>query len=92
MNQKFAELIAASRRYGSDKSFVIAGGGNTSYKDDKMSKQGKTADENKRITVEYHIEVLLLFARDAVVGRFSQLHCLLRWLGLCRAFLVKHAD
>jgi len=33
MNQKFTELIAVSRRYGSDKSFVIAGGGNTSFKD-----------------------------------------------------------
>jgi len=34
MDQNFAELIAVSRRYGSDKSFVIAGGGNTSFKDD----------------------------------------------------------
>jgi len=34
MNQNFAELIAVSRRYGSDKGFVIAGGGNTSYKDE----------------------------------------------------------
>ena len=36
MDQNFAELIAVSRRYGSDKSFVIAGGGNTSYKDDNF--------------------------------------------------------
>jgi len=36
MNQEFAELIAVSRRYGSDKSFVIAGGGNTSFKNDNF--------------------------------------------------------
>ena len=29
------ELIEISRRYGSDKNYVIAGGGNTSYKNDK---------------------------------------------------------
>ena len=35
MNQNLTELIAVSRLYGSDKSFVIAGGGNTSFKDEK---------------------------------------------------------
>lgn len=35
MDQNLAELIAVSRQYGKDKSFVIAGGGNTSFKDDK---------------------------------------------------------
>ena len=34
MDQNIAELIAVSRQYGKDKSFVIAGGGNTSFKDD----------------------------------------------------------
>jgi len=34
MNQKLKELIEISRFYGADKNFVIAGGGNTSYKDD----------------------------------------------------------
>ena len=34
MNQNIAELIAVSRLYGSDKTFVIAGGGNTSFKDE----------------------------------------------------------
>jgi len=32
-NQNLMELIEVSRQYGKDKSFVIAGGGNTSYKD-----------------------------------------------------------
>jgi rhamnose utilization protein RhaD (predicted bifunctional aldolase and dehydrogenase)/NAD(P)-dependent dehydrogenase (short-subunit alcohol dehydrogenase family) len=35
MNQRINELVEISRFYGSDKNFVIAGGGNTSYKDDK---------------------------------------------------------
>ena len=30
--QQIAELIEISRLYGADKRFVIAGGGNTSYK------------------------------------------------------------
>lgn len=33
MNQKLTELIEVSRLYGKDKTFVIAGGGNTSFKD-----------------------------------------------------------
>ena len=36
MNQNLEELIAVSRRYGSDKGFVIAGGGNTSYKNENF--------------------------------------------------------
>lgn len=35
MNQGVKDLIEVSRRYGSNKEYVIAGGGNTSYKDDK---------------------------------------------------------
>jgi rhamnose utilization protein RhaD (predicted bifunctional aldolase and dehydrogenase)/NAD(P)-dependent dehydrogenase (short-subunit alcohol dehydrogenase family) len=35
MNQEIKELIEISRLYGADKGFVIAGGGNTSYKDEK---------------------------------------------------------
>lgn len=34
MTPAFTELVAASRRYGSDTNYVIAGGGNTSYKQD----------------------------------------------------------
>jgi len=34
MNQNLTQLIYASRLYGKDKTFVIAGGGNTSYKDE----------------------------------------------------------
>jgi len=34
MNQNFTELIEVSRHYGKDKAFVIAGGGNTSFKDE----------------------------------------------------------
>ncbi|HEY3388601.1 MAG TPA: class II aldolase/adducin family protein, partial [Prolixibacteraceae bacterium] len=34
MNQNLIELVETSRLYGKDKTFVIAGGGNTSYKDD----------------------------------------------------------
>ena len=34
MNQRIKELIEVSIRYGSNKEFVIAGGGNTSFKDD----------------------------------------------------------
>lgn len=30
------ELVAASRRYGADENYVLAGGGNTSYKDDEI--------------------------------------------------------
>ncbi|MEI6140886.1 MAG: class II aldolase/adducin family protein [Mariniphaga sp.] len=33
MNQNIAELVEVSRFYGKDKTFVIAGGGNTSFKD-----------------------------------------------------------
>jgi NAD(P)-dependent dehydrogenase (short-subunit alcohol dehydrogenase family)/rhamnose utilization protein RhaD (predicted bifunctional aldolase and dehydrogenase) len=35
MNQEIKELIEISGFYGADKNFVIAGGGNTSYKDDQ---------------------------------------------------------
>lgn len=35
MDQNISALIAVSRAYGKDKSFVIAGGGNTSFKDDQ---------------------------------------------------------
>jgi NAD(P)-dependent dehydrogenase (short-subunit alcohol dehydrogenase family)/rhamnose utilization protein RhaD (predicted bifunctional aldolase and dehydrogenase) len=35
MNQEIKDLIEISRFYGSDNNFVIAGGGNTSFKDDK---------------------------------------------------------
>ena len=35
MNQKISELVEVSRFYGQDKTFVIAGGGNTSFKDKK---------------------------------------------------------
>lgn len=35
MNQNISELIAVSQLYGKDKSFVIAGGGNTSFKDEQ---------------------------------------------------------
>ena len=35
MDQYLKELIAVSRQYGKDKTFVIAGGGNTSYKNEK---------------------------------------------------------
>jgi NAD(P)-dependent dehydrogenase (short-subunit alcohol dehydrogenase family)/rhamnose utilization protein RhaD (predicted bifunctional aldolase and dehydrogenase) len=35
MNQEIKELIEISRYYGADKNFVIAGGGNTSFKDEK---------------------------------------------------------
>lgn len=35
MDQNLKELIEVSRQYGKDKTFVIAGGGNTSYKDEK---------------------------------------------------------
>jgi len=35
MNQSITELVGVSRFYGKDKTFVIAGGGNTSYKDEK---------------------------------------------------------
>ena len=36
MNQEIKDLIEISRFYGSDKDYVIAGGGNTSYKDDTV--------------------------------------------------------
>ena len=35
MNQKIEELIALSREFGSDERWVIAGGGNTSLKNEK---------------------------------------------------------
>ncbi|MDR1098797.1 MAG: SDR family NAD(P)-dependent oxidoreductase [Tannerella sp.] len=35
MNIKIKQLIEISRKYGSDSRYVIAGGGNTSYKDDE---------------------------------------------------------
>jgi len=35
MQEQIKQLIEISRKYGSDKRFVIAGGGNTSYKDTK---------------------------------------------------------
>jgi len=35
MNQELKQLIEVSRFYGANKDFVIAGGGNTSYKDDQ---------------------------------------------------------
>jgi len=35
MNQGVKDLITVSRKYGSQKEYVIAGGGNTSYKDEK---------------------------------------------------------
>ena len=35
MNANIKQLIEISRKYGSDSRYVIAGGGNTSYKDDK---------------------------------------------------------
>lgn len=35
MNREINDLIQLSRFYGSDKDYVIAGGGNTSYKDDE---------------------------------------------------------
>ena len=35
MNQNLTELIETSRFYGNDKTFVIAGGGNTSFKNDE---------------------------------------------------------
>jgi len=35
MKNEIRELIEISKLYGADKNFVIAGGGNTSYKDDK---------------------------------------------------------
>ena len=35
MNTNIKQLIEISRKYGSDSRYVIAGGGNTSYKDDK---------------------------------------------------------
>jgi NAD(P)-dependent dehydrogenase (short-subunit alcohol dehydrogenase family)/rhamnose utilization protein RhaD (predicted bifunctional aldolase and dehydrogenase) len=35
MNKEISDLIGISRKYGSDKEYVIAGGGNTSYKDEK---------------------------------------------------------
>ena len=35
MNQNIKELIEVSRSYGKDKAYVIAGGGNTSFKDEK---------------------------------------------------------
>lgn len=34
MDKNIEQLVDISRKYGQDKSFVIAGGGNTSYKDD----------------------------------------------------------
>jgi rhamnose utilization protein RhaD (predicted bifunctional aldolase and dehydrogenase) len=34
MNSSIKELVDISRKFGSDSSFVLAGGGNTSYKDD----------------------------------------------------------
>ena len=36
MDQNIKELITVSRRYGKDKAFVIAGGGNTSFKDENQ--------------------------------------------------------
>ncbi len=36
MNDNINQLIEISRKYGSDSRYVIAGGGNTSYKDDKL--------------------------------------------------------
>ncbi len=36
MNQEIKDLIDISHFYGSDKEYVIAGGGNTSYKDDNI--------------------------------------------------------
>ena len=35
MHEQIEQLIEISRKYGSDSRYVIAGGGNTSYKDDK---------------------------------------------------------
>jgi rhamnose utilization protein RhaD (predicted bifunctional aldolase and dehydrogenase) len=35
MNPEIKDLIEVSRYYGQDKSYVIAGGGNTSFKNDK---------------------------------------------------------
>ena len=35
INTNIKQLIEISRKYGSDSRYVIAGGGNTSYKDDK---------------------------------------------------------
>ena len=35
MNNNLKQLIEVSRKYGSDSRYVIAGGGNTSFKDDK---------------------------------------------------------
>ena len=74
MNQNIAALIAVSRRYGSDKSFVIAGGGNTSYKDDNhiwIKASGaalETIDENGFICLsraKLKIVSSKIYSRDA---------------------------
>ena len=39
-------LIAVSRKYGADSRFVIAGGGNTSYKDATPRPSGRHGHQN----------------------------------------------
>ena len=77
MDQNIAELIAVSRQYGKDKSFVIAGGGNTSFKDDNyiwIKASGaalETIDENGFVSLsreKLKIVSSRIYSQDAGSG------------------------
>ncbi len=76
MNQNLAELIEVSRVYGKNKAFVIAGGGNTSYKDENhiwIKASGaalETIDENGFVSLsreKLKIVSTRIYSEDSVL-------------------------
>lgn len=75
MKSEIKELLEISRFYGSDNNFVIAGGGNTSFKDDEtiwIKASGKplaTLDENGLVALErnkLHVISASTYSEDPV--------------------------
>jgi rhamnose utilization protein RhaD (predicted bifunctional aldolase and dehydrogenase) len=79
MNPEINELIEISKYYGSNKEFVIAGGGNTSFKDEEtiwikasgqslaeMTEEGLVAlnRQNCRLFPQIPIRKILLYAKS----------------------------
>jgi rhamnose utilization protein RhaD (predicted bifunctional aldolase and dehydrogenase)/NAD(P)-dependent dehydrogenase (short-subunit alcohol dehydrogenase family) len=72
MNQEIKELIEISRLYGADKDFVIAGGGNTSYKDEKTIWVKASGEPLANLTVDGLVALDRVKLREISVNNYSE--------------------
>lgn len=71
MNQELNDLIAISRYYGANKDYVIAGGGNTSFKDEETLWVKASGEPLSKLTAEGLVALNRKLLKEIAVNSYS---------------------